>query len=364
MANISRIAVAIAVAALSAGVLPCGAQQTRMLTADKHNEYGLTYMLPVTSFEIEVAATHTVSRPGPFYPYAAKYIGTDRVVTAPSETWNVTEVRVYPVGRADTRESYLMQLKPGALTEICVDANGMLLAINASASVEAREPMEGEPMSPSSLENNAYLQYVDEDFLVSQSSAKKAQMLAASLMEVRDSKVALSRGTAETMPADGRQLELMLQSLSEQEKVMTEAFTGTVQSEKVVRRFTYTPAESRERKVLFRLSDFAGFVEADDLRGEPVYVDFKVTEAPELPVDEKGVEKKLPKDAVIYRLPASGVLSIEWQGSTLISQRVRTAQHGVNFGLDPKLFTDKKAPSAATFDPTTGALTNLSEIGD
>ena len=26
------------------------------------------------------------------------------------------------------------------------------------------------------------------------------------------------------------------------------------------------------------------------------------------------------------------------------------------FGLDPKLFADKKAPSKALFDPTTGAL--------
>ena len=35
------------------------------------------------------------------------------------------------------------------------------------------------------------------------------------------------------------------------------------------------------------------------------------------------------------------------------------AQAGVVFGLDPKLFTDKRAPSKALFDPTTGALVEL-----
>lgn len=41
-------------------------------------------------------------------------------------------------------------------------------------------------------------------------------MLAESLMEIREAKVSLTRGTAETMPTDGRQLELMLESLRHQ----------------------------------------------------------------------------------------------------------------------------------------------------
>lgn len=349
-----------ALSGLLLAAFPASAQQTKMLTADKHNEYGLVYSLPLTSFRIEVKATRTVEKPGPYYQYAKKYLGTDKVVTAPAETRRITEVRITPFGTPDTTQ-YLMQLKPGALTEICVADDGMLLAVNRRASLPETEDWQGSPLTPSSLDANDYLRYVDEDFLVSQSSAKKAQMLAASIMEVRDSKVALSRGTAETMPTDGRQLELMLASLENQEKVMTEAFTGTVQTAVEVRKYIYTPGDASERKVLLRLSDFAGFVDADDLRGEPVYVSFKLTAAPELPVDDKGVEKKLPKDAVVYRLPASGTLTLEWRGSEIASQHVTTAQGGALFGLDPKLFTDKKAPSSALFDPCTGALLELTE---
>ena len=52
-------------------------------------------------------------------------------------------------------------------------------------------------------------------------------MLAESLMEIRDSYLSLTRGTADNMPTDGRQLELMLNSLHDQESALTAAFTGT-----------------------------------------------------------------------------------------------------------------------------------------
>ena len=32
--------------------LPASAQQTKILTADKHNEYGLVYSLPLTALEV------------------------------------------------------------------------------------------------------------------------------------------------------------------------------------------------------------------------------------------------------------------------------------------------------------------------
>ena len=42
-------------------LLPARSQQTRLLTADKHNEYGLAYSLPVTSVRFEITARQTVS---------------------------------------------------------------------------------------------------------------------------------------------------------------------------------------------------------------------------------------------------------------------------------------------------------------
>ncbi|MDE6077752.1 MAG: DUF4831 family protein, partial [Muribaculaceae bacterium] len=43
----------------------------------------------------------------------------------------------------------------------------------------------------------------------------------------------------------------------------------------------------------------------------------------------------------------------------IFSQEFDMAQFGVVFGLNPTLFTDKKAPSYAVFDPATGALREI-----
>lgn len=341
--------------------IPATAQQTRTLTADKHNEYGLVYTLPVTAVRFDVTARHTVSHAGPYFQYAKKYIGTDKVVKEDSEHWEILSVKATPVGIPDTENEYLMQLKPGALTSICVADDGMLLAINRDVDAPAAPEMPEDTRLKSEVGPRDYLQFVNEDFLASQSSAKQAQMLSESLMEVRDAKISLTRGTAETMPTDGRQLELMLNSLSQQEASMTAAFLGTVESQTVTRSFVFTPGEPG-RSVLFRMSDFAGFVAADDYSGEPVYVNVKVTRRGEMPVDDKGDEKKVPRYAVIYNIPGAATVSLSHSGKTLWSGDLECSQYGIQFGLQPTLFSDRKARSYAVFDPATGALVKIAEV--
>lgn len=350
--------------ALAAMMMPTAyAQQTKLLTADKHNEYGLVYTLPVTALEIEVTAQRTIKKVGPYYQYAKKFIGTDKVIKEDSESWTITGVRVAPYGVPDNDNRYLMQLKSGAVTYICVDDNGMLLAINRDVPVPAAgAPAYSPAENPKSdkVEINEYLQYVNEDFIASQSSAKQAQMLAESLMEIREAKIALTRGTAETMPQDGKQLELMLNSLTHQEAAITAAFTGITETETVTSSYTFTPQEDG-RQILFRMSDFAGFVGADDYSGDPVYLTVKITNRGELPVDAKGEEKKLPKDAVIYNVPGAAQITLSSLGRTLYDKELEFAQFGVKFGLNPALFSAKKNRSFATFNAITGALEEIGE---
>lgn len=335
------------------------AQQTKILTAEKHNEYGIVYSLPSTALKIRVTATKETRKAGPYYKYAQKYAGTDKVVKQDEVVWTIKSVNILPYGIPNDDQRYLMQLKAGAITFVAVDADGMLLAINAKPD-ETVEEQTAVAIADDKikLSDNEYLQYVNEDFISAQSSAKQAQMLSEELMEIRDAKISLTRGTADAMPTDGRQLEIMLNSLARQEAALMAAFTGETNSETVVREFNYLPKQNG-REILFRFSDFAGFVEADNYAGEPVYIDIKVTEEATMPVDSKGETKKLPKDAVMYALPGSALTTVSFKGSTLESIETEMAQFGTVFGLNPSIFTDKKEPSYAIFDPATGALLEL-----
>lgn len=353
------------IAALAAlcTLLPAAGQQTRKLTAEKHNEYGLVYSLPVTRLQVRVTAEMTRETPGRYWQYAKKYIGAENVVTAPRAEWTVTGVEVIPFGTADTSTQYLMQLKPGATTYMSVADDGMLLSINAQA--EAPETPTNERTEPEKDDFNPdeYLQYVNEDFLSSQSAVKQAQMLAENIMEVRDAKISLTRGTADTMPTDGKQLELMLNSLSHQEESMTSAFIGNTFSTTASTSLTFTPSEEG-KYTLLRVSDFDGFTTADDYAGEPLYLEVSDIRQGELPVNEKGEEKLIPRDAVIYNIPGTAHVKLTYRGRTLYEQDIQMAQCGMQFGLSPQLFTDRKAPSYAVFNPVTGAVEKIGLVSD
>lgn len=338
------------------------AQSTRILTADKSNEYGIVYSLPVTNMQIDLTATFTEKVAGPFRQYAPRYLGNVEVVTADSRSCEVTDVSLSTFGTAGP-EKYLMTLKPGALTSVCVADDGMILSINT----EEEAPLPSRLLSPevpARPDMQEYLQFVDEDFLVSLSDAKKAQMLARTIMEIRESRLSLSRGTAETMPTDGRQLELMLQSLQQQENALMRAFIGYEYTYTETRRVTLIPDSTLldgERRVIARVAPGEHFRGGDDLVGEPIYLSVSDLSTPEMPLDATGAPKTFPKDGVVYRLPSTATVTVTFDGRHLLTQKVQLSQEGETFGLNPKLFTDRKAPSCAVFDPATGALVSIEQ---
>lgn len=356
-----KLKVFILAAAIAYSYFPLLAQQTKVLTAEKHNEYGIVYSLPQTAFQIDVTARKQTKVAGDFYQYSKKYIGTDKVIEKNSESWTITDVRVTPYGVADSKTQYLLQLKQGATTYLGVAEDGMLLSINCPPSRIKLPLLPENTYSSDHPTGKEYLQYVNEDFLASQSKAKQAEMLAESLMEVRESYISLTRGTADNMPTDGRQLELMLNSLQAQEKALTRAFTGFSYESTESRSYTFLP-QQEGRSVLFRLSSFAGFVGADDYSGDPVNISLKVLRKGSLPKDINGEEKKFPKDGIVYRIPGTANITVTFKGDELFSRDYEMAQFGTEFGLNPQLFTVKKDPSYAVFSEVTGGVIEIGSV--
>ena len=346
---------------LACSFFPSAAQQTKLLTAEKHNEYGLVYTLPVTALQVEVVAVKETKVAAPFSKYAKIFTSESNVIAEDEVNWSIESVKVTPFGIPDSENRYLMQLKAGATTFIEVADDGMLLSINKETGYSAPRPLSVVELEGERVSGKEYLDFVNEDFIAAQSSYKKAQILAEEIMEVRDAKVSLTRGTAETMPTDGRQLEIMLNSLEKQEKAMMNAFTGSSWIERVVKTYNVIP-EKEGKSVVCRLSKSDGLVGPDDYSGEPIYIMLSVEEEAELPVDAKGEEKKIPKDAVMYCIPGSVSVTLSYLGNSLSQNILQMSQFGMLFGLNPSVFTDKKEPSYAIFDPATGALKELGSL--
>ena len=310
------------------------AQTTTKLSASKANDYGLVYTLPTTVLDITVEARHTINQPGEFYKYAKKYLNYDTPISEPSESWEIQSITVNARGQAESgKEQYLMQFRPGQTPFVIVDENGMPLAINTED--------------------------VSEEMLQSQSSAKRAELAAQKIYDLRQSRTDLVTGQADQMPPDGKAMQIVVDEIAAQEAALTAMFVGTTQTETAVNTFTFTPGEDASRTVLARISAIDGIVDADDLSGDPITVTVKVTDRGAMPENEKGEPKKFPAGGIAYCIPGSARVSIDFRGKTIWEGHIDAAQYGIVFGLDPKIFSDKKAPAYLIFNPVTGAIQEL-----
>ena len=334
------------------------AQSTQKFTAAKHNEYGLTYSLPTTHLCVQIKAEHVVRQAGPYYKYAKKYLGTTDVVTTDSEEWNLTDVQVSSFG-VPSDDRYLMQFKSGSAPFVLTTADGVLLAMNTEK-VEVPEKVQfGRMIEEATASKTAASKSLPGELLVSESTAKRAEIAAQMIYQIRESRTNYATGEVDHMP-DGNALKIIMQQLDEQEAALTALFVGSITRGSAVRNYDVeVDTVDFKSQVIARISDFNGIVEQSDLSGEPVSLSMTITDGPELPVNDKGEVKKLPKNALIYTIPGKARFTVSYKGKDLVTETLGVAQLGTTFGLDPNLIGDKKAPSYVKFDPSTGAVTEI-----
>lgn len=339
------------------------AQQTSRLTATKATEYGLIYTLPITGLEVTVAAEKTVKTPGEFCQYARKYLSEEPILT-PQVSWRITEAVIVPTAVADPTQQWLVTLKGGTGTYIMVSDQGFPLSVNDAnynPGTEGPDLPEAVAARPTILESADARQAVTPEMIQSRSSAKRAELAAAKIYELRTMRNDIISGQADNMPADGEAMKTALARIDRQEEALTAMFLGTVQTSTEVRTYPVTipPAARAGRSVVCRLSAVDGLVSADDLSGAPVYLTLTPLTIGKLPVNEKGVEKTFPKGGVAYRIPGTAEATVTYEGEKLAELTFDVAQYGVVFGLDPSLFTDRRSPSYLHFNPLTGAVREL-----
>lgn len=353
----NRILLALLFSAATMGVC---AQSAQKFTANKMNEYGLVYTLPKTAVNVTVEALRTVKTPGEFRLYSKKYLNIDPILE-PSDMWLVKSVTLTTAGISDGDESYLVQFKSGSSPFMILDGNNCPLTVNDEDYTPAPAPTlpQAEAMKPSILQTAAAAQAVTAEMLQSQSTAKRAQLAAAKIYELRQSRNDIISGNADQMPADGEAMKLALDNLEKQEAALTAMFTGTVQTATAVRTYQVVPQAADGKTIVARVSATEGPVDVTDLSGMPVYLETRVVAKGSLPVNDKGEEKKFPKGGLAYCIPGEGVFTASFNGREIASLNADIAQFGIVFGIDPAIFTDKKTPAYVIFDPVTGAVREI-----
>lgn len=343
------------------------AQTTQRLSASKANEYGLIYSLPLTVVDVTIESEHTENNPGEFYNYANLKLRQNDAITKPSKSVEIKSITITPRGVSDQNNRWLVQFKPGSTPYIILDENNCPIAVNTDETPTFNEITLPEPVqaSPTPLETQAAAQAVTQEMTLSSSLSKRADLAAQRIFELRETRSDLISGQAENTPPDGKSLQLALDNLSAQEAALTAMFVGTTKKYTNVTTVTFEPdSESINNEIFVRLSPTDGVVDANDLSGEPIYISVDIIEQGTLPLDEKGEPKSFPKGGFAYNIPGRALITMTFRGKEIAHEEISLAQLGVTFGLDPKLFTDKKQPSKLQLDPVTGAIILLGPVDE
>ncbi|MDR1601356.1 MAG: DUF4831 family protein [Tannerella sp.] len=333
--------------------------QVEKKVATRASGYGVTYSLPLTSLIVNVEVVKEVCKAGPYYRYAEKYLGVRDAVTEDAVTYAPGRVTLENRGIPDTNNTYTVEFKAGTVAPyVYLTDDGLLCSINADYTPPAIPPAgASETETPANAAAGSTAVFTEE-LLMAGSLARQAEIAAKQIYHIRESKMDILTGDADNLPPDGEAMKIVIKQLETQENALTRLFTGTRSTETSYYDISIVPHENIENEVLFRFSAKLGVLDADDLGGEPVYMNLTATEkAPEL--TPKEAEKKAKMKGIVYNVPGKAAVEIKTAQRILFKGEVQIVQFGTYELLAPVMFEDKKKPVKVFFYPETGALKQI-----
>lgn len=317
-------------------------------------EEGVVYYLPKTQLEIKVTATKVTYTPGELCQYANRYLRLQGVSAQPSEHWELQSIQVNAIGIPDAQKAYSIKLKDKMVTsQVELTEDGIIKAINTQSPKEEASAPKATPEKAKRVDPHNFM---TEEMLLAGSTNKMAELIAREIYNIRESKNNLTRGQADYMPQDGAALKLMLSNLEEQEKALTEMFSGYTDRTEKTFTFYVEPEQPITDQVICRFSQKLGVVKENNLAGEPIYLSV-INESTLPPADEEAKAKK-KLDGVIYNIPGKGKVTIKGLGKTYYNSELPITQFGETEVLLNNLF-NKKVNTRVIFSPVTGGIVKI-----
>lgn len=312
---------------------------------------GVNYILPKTELHVKVSAIKTTFVPGEYSRFADRYL---RISDARSEgevSWQVTSMSASTVGVPDTLKRYTVKAKDKSLLpKVQLSPEGFMMAINTNVEGEKAVLI---PAGRSTNHKLDYRKYLNEEMLSATSTSKLAELVAQEILDIRDSKNQIKRGQVESMPKDGESLRIVLDALDVQEEALMQLFVGYTDTLYCTREYTLLPEGDVVDSVLFRFSKKLGYVDVDDLAGEPVIVNINDKHTVTMPTEKEAAKRKLT--GLVYNVPSVASVSVSYGDTNCVSVELPFAQFGMVEVLGPTLFGNQ-VTTKVTFDTSTGGV--------
>jgi hypothetical protein len=316
---------------------------------------GSIYTLPKTIFLVEVETKCIKETPGKYYQYAERFLGLSDVCQSEKIRYEITSVKMTLKSIPDNQNSYILINKKNKLSDNSVELTkeGFLKSINGPKSEEEKpvnfnsNKNEIIPESFQTMETSI----ITKEMQQSTSTAKIAELAAAELFNIRDTRINILTQDVDKTPSDGRSYEIVLSELNRLERYYTELFTGKREEKNETSSFQIEPMGDSE-SIIFRFSEAKGVIDKSDLSGVPVYL--KIKKNPGLSVNSNKGKKENPV-SLYYRLPGNANVKITDGVQSFYDKDVTVAQFGTVLTLPQDKY------SSLELCPFTGALIKVSK---
>lgn len=332
--------------------------QTEVVSFFSGTSEGLTYCLPDTRIEITVSAICITDTPGEFNRYAERYLRIDNAISSSKSHWEITDAEVVTKGIPNAEKRYTVKFNNSSASNIRLTEDGIIESLNIDS---GNTPDEIKPAQLGKKGRRDATKYFTEEMLQATSTAKLAELTAREIYSIRESKFAIIRGEADNMPQDGVSMQLILKELEEQEMALTELFTGYTDTTYTCKRYSIDPIIDNgiNKEVLFRFSRKLGFVDKEDLAGEPIYYSIRDLETVHIPLLSEPENKKIvKKEGICYNIPGKASITLSTRSRKLYDGEVSIAQFGTTEVLSKEML-GRKATAKIQFDTATGGIIRI-----
>ncbi len=339
--------------------LLCAQSVSRFYPVDASDK-GITYFLPQTRIVVSLTAEESRFEPGCYARYAGILLGKKAELTAQAAQ-KLTNAAIETEGIPDESQVYTIQFRPqNASSFVSLTSDGILAAINA-------DPIHNELKQEVAASNatsglSAIAPVFPAEYGLATSAAKRAEIAAKLLFDLREDLRGLIAGKAENAPSEGEAYRLMVRTLQEQIAAVEALFYGTRTTQSYVKRFNVLPDAETKELTLARFSEKEGFVSPDSAKGDAIIL--RIVPSFSASLTQEETERQAKLKGIVYNVPGRATATLLHGGRIWIEKEVLLSQFGMKSVLSNRMGRSRSGNIAVQFDTATGALIDISEAAE
>jgi hypothetical protein len=319
----------------------------------------IVYALPKTELYFEIELEKVEQTPGIYYQYSERFLAEKNIITQAKISYKILNISLSSKAIPDENRTFNVPIvRNSLLNAISVNSAGLLCGVNVPHAFDNNTGETPTATRRTETKQNSAAMPLSEEYLLAGSNAKLAEGAAKQIYRLRESKLNLLSGEMENPPADGVAFRTMLTGLEDMERELTELFVGKTVTTTETKTIRFLPDEATQNKVLFRLSNFKGLVDVDDMSGSPYYINILPTKFDVVTDENQKIRRTSKKQQYLYTIePANTNITITAGTNEMLNKTMPLPQLGAMIPFNEDLLVNSN--TKVYIDHTTGRLLRI-----